>query len=291
MSQSAHAEMDGFEGVIGTLVAGYGGYVNFHSHLDRAATLKHKYLAHYGINPLDVATLPLQVKQVLTGELHRGPAYEKQDLEARMRAQLDLMIAGGVRQVVSFIDVTPDIGLVAIGVAAGLRREYADKIDFRIASHPIFGFKDDPDFEKSRWEVFMEAAQYADVIGALPEKDDRPDSIGEDEHLRRVIELGKVLHKEVHIHVDQENDPSQHQTLDLIQAVRWLGSPEIPDHKGPTVWAIHAISPSAYTEERFREVLEGLRKYNIGVVCCPRAALSMRQLRPISAPTHNSIAR
>jgi len=31
--------------------------------------------------------------------------------------------------------------------------------------------------------------------------------------------------------------------------------------------------------------------HNIGVISCPTAALSMRQLRPIQTPTHNSIAR
>ena len=34
-----------------------------------------------------------------------------------------------------------------------------------------------------------------------------------------------------------------------------------------------------------------LLKYNVGVIVCPTAAISMRQLRPISAPMHNSIAR
>jgi len=30
---------------------------------------------------------------------------------------------------------------------------------------------------------------------------------------------------------------------------------------------------------------------NIGIICCPSAAISMRQLRPLSSPTGNSIAR
>ena len=59
----------------------------------------------------------------------------------------------------------------------------------------------------------------------------------------------------------------------------------------PFVWAVHAISPSSYEEERFQKLLEGLVKYNIGVICCPSAAISMRQLRPIKTPTHNSLAR
>jgi len=34
-----------------------------------------------------------------------------------------------------------------------------------------------------------------------------------------------------------------------------------------------------------------LAELNIGVICCPSAAISMRQLRPLAQPTHNAIAR
>jgi cytosine/adenosine deaminase-related metal-dependent hydrolase len=34
-----------------------------------------------------------------------------------------------------------------------------------------------------------------------------------------------------------------------------------------------------------------LLKFNIGVIVCPTAAISMRQLRPINSPTHNCVAR
>jgi hypothetical protein len=57
------------------------------------------------------------------------------------------------------------------------------------------------------------------------------------------------------------------------------------------VWAVHAISPSCYDEARFQRLVENLRKYNVGVICCPTAALSMLQLRPMLTPVHNSIAR
>ncbi len=57
------------------------------------------------------------------------------------------------------------------------------------------------------------------------------------------------------------------------------------------VWAIHLISPSTYGEARFEKLLEGLLENQIGVICCPSAALGMRQLRPASTPTYNSIPR
>lgn len=275
------------------LVMGYGGHLNAHAHLDRAYTFAPRYLEHYGMTPLDATSAPLRVKQNLVGELHKGPAYQDVgDLKARMEQALRVMIEEGVRACVSFIDASPDIDLRAIGVAVELREAYRDRIDFQIAAHPIFGFKDDPQYpDKSRWEVFREACEIADIVGGLPEKDDRPDSVGFDEHLRRILLLGKELGKPVHVHVDQDNDQRQEHTLALIEAVRWLGSPDCSKGGEPTVWAVHCISPSAYSEEKFRRVLDGLRDQNIGVICCPRAALSMRQNRAVQAPTHNSIAR
>jgi cytosine/adenosine deaminase-related metal-dependent hydrolase len=57
------------------------------------------------------------------------------------------------------------------------------------------------------------------------------------------------------------------------------------------VWAVHVLSPSAYDEERFQALVERLARNDVGVICCPSAALGMRQLRPLATPTHNSIAR
>jgi len=280
-----------FAGAIHELALKYGGYLNAHAHLDRAGTLDNKYLEHCGTTPLSASSVPLRVKQTLTGELHKGPAYEAKNLKTRMTRCLKLAAATRTKRLVSFVDATPDIQGTAIRAAVELRDGFKDIVDLSIAAHPIFGFKTDAKFPKSRWETFEEACAIADIIGALPERDSRPGSVGADEHIRRVLGLGKNLRKEVHVHVDQDNDPRQNQTLDLIQAVRWIGSPEIQGQERPTVWLVHAISPSAYSEEKFKKTLDGLKEHQIGIICCPRAALSMRQLRSLNAPIHNSVAR
>ncbi|MBW2995210.1 hypothetical protein KY312_02570, partial [Candidatus Woesearchaeota archaeon] len=141
-----------------------------------------------------------------------------------------------------------------------------------------------------RWKLFERAAEKADVIGSLPERDDKAGHIGYDEHIRRMLKLAQKLHKPIHLQVDQANDPRENGTETLVEAVRWLGAPEVKNEK-TTVWAVHAISPSGYDDERFDKLLEAMKQYNIGCICCPAAAISMRQLRPINSYTHNSIAR
>src|SRR5205823_10199605 len=98
------------------------------------------------------------------------------------------------------------------------------------------------------------------------------------------------LRKSVHIHVDQQNDPGEDGTERVINAARRLGASPDPI-KEPMIWLVHVISPSTYDEARFEATLAALAELNIGVICCPSAALSMRQLRSIPTPTYNSIAR
>jgi len=274
----------------------YGGFYNAHAHLDRADTLGDEYLRHINTTPLEASSLPLSVKQNLTGDLQRGQAYTKEDLKKRMSQTIERLISYGTTRIDTCIDATPDImgdGLLAISVIEEIKLSFADKIKIRFAPNPIFGFKEGT----GRWEVFLEAAKRADFLSGLPEKDEvshkssSEGRIGFRGHLRRVIELGWELKKEVHFHLDQANHPEEHGTETLIEALRYFGCPQIPNHIGPSVWVIHMISPSAYPEERFARLVDGLLEFNVGVIVCPTAAISMRQLRPVVSPTHNCIAR
>jgi hypothetical protein len=65
----------------------------------------------------------------------------------------------------------------------------------------------------------------------------------------------------------------------------------VPRGQEPKIWLIHVISPSTYDEPRFQRLLAELVSLNIGVICCPSGALSMRQIRPVLTPAFNSIAR
>ena len=269
----------------------FGGWENAHTHLDRANTFSTKYWDHVNIDPHQAASFSLKVKQNFVGYLHTGLAYRPENLYERMKDELKRMISLRVKKVISFIDATPDVGLKAVEQAAKLREEFKEKIEFQIAAYPIFGLKEDIKEKPNRWEIFRKAAEMADLLGGLPSRDARKGAIGFNAHIKKILELGIELKKPIHFQVDQNNDPEENETEDLIQAVRWIGSPKIEGVSEPTVWAVHVISPSCYPEERFRKLIEDLLEYNIGVICCPSAAISMQQLRLKSAPIHNSIAR
>ena len=269
-----------------------GGWFNGHAHIDRAFVMESKYVEHADMDPWEISTYPLKVKQHITGVLHEGTAYTEKSLQKRLRQALDEAAATGTKRLDSFVDVTAVcVGLRALNIALAVQQEYTNKIDFRVGAYPIFGFKES---EPERWELFEEGAKRADYIGTLPERDALQGHIGFKEHFRRVLQLANSLGgKEVHFHVDQSNLPDENGTETLIEAVRWLR----PDRTGrreerePTVWAVHSLSISSYPEERFRKVLDGLKENNIGVIVCPTATLSNKQHRDVLVPMHNSITR
>jgi cytosine deaminase len=274
-----------------TRIKELGGIFNAHLHLDRAGTLDDVYMQSAGMQILETSYISLLKKHSLITALHEGLAYEKDDLVRRVNEYLDIMVAAGTTRADTLVDVTPDrVGLSAMQTLLEIKYERANQIDVRIGAYSPMGYTD---AEPERWELIEEASAHADFLGALPEADDvadYPDNIGFHEHCRRMLLLSQKLGKPVHVHVDQRNEPTECGTEKLIEAVNEFG-PIRTDSEEPSVWAVHLISPSTYPEERFEKMVQGLVEANIGVICCPSAALGMRQLRPLNSPTYNSIPR
>lgn len=286
-----HYAMSEYDEFLIDSVKALGGFYNAHSHLDRNSTLRLKYLQDIGIDPIEGASLPLRVKQNLTGELHKGPAYHPENLKNRITQSLNAQYSMLTTKIATMVDVTPDLpedGQLVLNIVNEIKDEMKDKIELEVGIHPIFGFKG-----VERWEVYKNAAKNCDFLGGLPEKDEPQTEgrIGFKQHLKRILLLGQEFHKPVQFHVDQANDPKENGTEILIEAVEWIGAPEIKGINSPTVWAIHVLSPSTYSQKRFNKLLDGLVRNNIGVISCPSAALSMRQLRSNNSPIHNSMTR
>ena len=273
-------------------VKNLGGWYNAHAHIDRAHTMQKKYYEHADMDPWQLVNAPLKIKQHATGVLHEGLAYRPDELKKRITSTIKEMIHFGYRRIDSFVDTTADcIGTSALEIALEIKHKYRQDIDFRVGAYPIFGFRKD---KQEYWDVFVKGAEMADFIGTLPERDALDKHIGYNEHIRKVIELANSLgNKEVHMHVDQTNDPEETGTETLIEAIRWLR----PDPEGhakktpPTIWAVHALSVASYDEERFQKLKKGLIETNIGIRFCPCATLSNKQDRTIYVPMHNAITR
>jgi cytosine/adenosine deaminase-related metal-dependent hydrolase len=268
-----------------------GGLHNAHLHLDRNSTLDPRYMAGVDLTVLTNSYVSLKKKHSLIHNLHAGPAFETADLETRVNACIDQMVSAGTRRADTMVDVTADrVGLSALDTLGEIRDRRRGEIELRLGAYTPFGFRDT---EPARWETYTAGAEKADFLGCLPEADDiedYPNNIGFEVHCERHLELAARLGKMLHVHTDQRNDPAERGTERLLDVMRVHGGPSSADG-APVVWAVHMVSPAAYDEDRHRRLVDSLLRCNIGVITCPSAALGMRQLRPIYAPTHNSIPR
>lgn len=269
----------------------HGGMFNAHLHLDRAGTFDDRYLAAIGHRMARDFSISLARKHAMIGDLHAGPAFERDDFFRRVNDTISDMVLAGTRRGDTMVDVTADrVGLTALAWMNEIRERWADRIDLRLAAYTPFGFDD---AEPQRWEVFTEGARQADFLGALPEADDTdhyPHHIGFMEHCRRVLELAQALGKMVHVHTDQRFEATERGTERLVEAVRRYGAPRSSDG-APMVWAVHMVSPSTYDDDRFYRLADALAAHDIGAIVCPSAALGMRMLRPLTAPTGNCMPR
>ena len=270
-----------------------GGIFNAHLHLDRSGTYHEtNEMLSAGTSGAETSSLSLSAKHSLIPAIHASHFYDDEDLANRVNVFLDLMVNAGTTRADTLVDVTSDrVKLSALKQFLALKRERQGTLDIQVGAYSPLGYKDS---EPERWDLLTEAAAMADFIGALPERDDQadyPDHIGFDEHCRRMLLLSQQFGKPLHIHVDQKNYPLEEGTERIIKLMRELGIPPPSATDEPMLWLIHVISPSTYEEGRFRRLLDSMAENRIGVICCPSAAISMRQLRPIMTPTFNSIAR
>jgi len=268
-----------------------GGYFNAHLHIDRAETLDQT-LQLLGVPDLsEASSISLGRKHALIPIVHASDCYDPALLEARVERCLQRLAALGTTRADSVVDVTDDrVGFTALDRLLGLGARMRGVIDFRVGAYSPLGFRDD---SPRRWAMIEEAAARSDFIGALPERDDHqdyPDHIGLEESCRRFLHLAQRLGKQLHLHVDQRNHDGEAMSEMVVRLSREIGPGRLAAPE-PLVWLVHMISPSTYDEARFAALAAGLVENGIGVICCPSAAISMRQIRPLPSPTGNSIAR
>ena len=264
-----------------------GGGFNAHLHLDRAGTLQ-KIQELQGQRSW---AEKLEKKHSLIEVIHQSDAYSPEALYSRAVKYIDLLVKFGSTNAESFIDVTSDgIGVRGIAEFANAKEKRSQEINLRLGSYNPLGFKlGDSACER----LLLDSMQYSSFVGCLPERDDSkryPDHIGFKASCRLHYELAISEGKDLHVHVDQRNDPSQNEAEQFLEAVDDIYKAP-PVDSVPEVWLVHLISPSRYPESRFMNLAKKLASLNVGVICCPSAALSMRQLRGRMSPTSNSIAR
>lgn len=244
------------------LVRQKGGFSNHHGHFDKA----------YLISPENLALGFADMEKKWELYRHLKENYTHEDLVERISRALQTVVDQGAQYCRTMVDADSIIGLKPIHAAVEVKERFKDKIRFEIGVQPLEGVLD-----MASREQYIEACKLADYCGGLPSRD-RP---REGEHLDIVMQTAKELNKMVEVHVDQENNPFQHET-------ELLALKTIEHGMQGRVYGIHSISVSAKDESEQDRIIKLAKEADIGIVICPSAALSMKQL-PMQGPLHNSI--
>lgn len=244
------------------LVRQRGGFANHHGHFDKA----------YLISPENLALGFADMEKKWELYRHLKENYTHEDLVERISRAVETVYQQGSKYCRTMVDADSIIGLKPIHAAVEVKERWKDRITFEIGIQPLEGVLDEESQKR-----YIEACKLADFCGGLPSRD-RPQ---EEKHLDIVMQTAKEYNKLVEVHVDQENNPYQNETELLCLKT-------IEHGMQGRVYGIHAISVSAKDESEQNRIVELCKEADVGIVICPSAALSMRQL-PMTAPLHNSI--
>jgi hypothetical protein len=239
-----------------------GGLANHHAHFDKAYLIT--------LENLRLSQVDMQKKWELYKYLKENYTFD--DLVERISRGVETMVEQGVTYCRTMVDADSTVGLLPIRAATEVKKRYADRIRFEVGVQPLQGVLDPASYEQ-----YAEACRMADYCGGLPSRD----APLEEKHLDVVLSLAKELGKCVDVHVDQENNPLQNET-------ELLAMKTIEHGMQGRVFGVHAISLAAKEEREQDRVIQKIVEADLGIIICPSAALSMKQLA-MSAPLHNSI--
>jgi cytosine deaminase len=250
------------EGIL-TQIASHGGWVDAHGHFDRAYTVT--------AGTLKMSRQSMEKKWTLVDRLKRESTEE--DYFTRIEKCVGACIAQQVKVCATFIDVDSLSELRAMKAAVAVKKKFAGKIELKLINQTLKGLSDPVE---RKWAE--KSLEYVDIIGGLPSRD-RPHP---GRHLDTLFSWAKETGKMVHVHIDQENNPDERDT-------ELLARKTIENGLEGRVVAVHSISVAAQSSSRRPEIYTLMKQARLCVVCCPSAALSMKQL-PVTSELHNSIA-
>ncbi len=238
-----------------------GGYVNSHTHLDRAYTVTPQMMARTKDHLFD--------KWKLVDEIKRSRTVE--EYASGITTALDMQSWYGVSDVCSFIDIDNVVGHKALDGAL-LARDNFDSVELYIACQTLKGV-----LERKSFELITSRIDDIDIVGSLP----GADRGREDQHLDVVMKLAKQSKKMLHVHVDQLNTPDEKETELLCRKTMEHGL------EGRVV-AVHSISLAAHKKDYRNDVYKMAKDAGMMFIACPSAWIDHPRSERLM-PFHNAV--
>ena len=238
-----------------------GGFVNAHSHLDRANTAR--------FFSKEEQYKFLEEKWKLVDKVKKDSDYWR--YKVRINSALNDQLKMGVNTVCSFIDVDPIASNRASIAAREVSQERKD-ITFLVACQTLKGV-----FDETSDGLLRNCLGYINIIGSLPGADKGRES----EHIDKVMGWAKQYKKRLHVHVDQLNTAAEKET-------ELLARKTIEHGLEGKVTAVHSISLACHPKSYREEVYKISKDAGLSFITCPGAWIDHPRREDL-APIHNAI--
>ncbi len=251
------------------------GMVNCHAHLDRA----------YTVTPAiwKQAQALMEEKWILNREIKKK--HTAKSIDERLTFCIENFLEQGITACRTHVDTDSVVGMLVVESAAKVREKYKNRFTLQLVAHPLEGFLNEnaDGFDKKKTDLFEKACAICDVVGGLPSRD-RKMAEGDRKHADFLFYVAKNLGKDIDVHIDQENNPDEKDT-------EWFVDKIIENKFQGRVTMVHAISVACQKEKNRLRIYKKIKESDTNITVCPKAAISMKQLKDKLAPIHNSLAQ
>jgi cytosine deaminase len=223
-------------------------FIESHIHLDKALLER--------VKPNLEGTLAGAIK--ITGELKKGFQYD--EVLARSRAVLEMLIAYGTTYVRAHPDTDPLGGLTGFKVMLQLKKEYANAVDMQVVAFPQEGIIKLP----GAFEILEEAMKLgADVVGGCPYNENSYEDTKK--HVDLVFGLAKKYNKDLDFHADFGDNPD-----DLrYRSIDYIIEKTIKEGYQGRVTVGHMTSLSSIDPALLKDTIARMAKAGINIVPLP----------------------
>lgn len=218
------------------------GLVESHLHLEKAFVMDRK--------PNRSGTL----MEAIAVSASLKPTFTREDIEARARRALKLLVSHGSTHVRAHAEFDPAQGFTGFDTVMDLKQEYRDIIDIQVAAFPQEGILKAPGTDRMMDEAMKKGA---DIVGGIPYNDTNAE-----EHIDWVFRLAKEYGKDLDFHQDFKDDAEG-------MSIEYLARKTIKEGYEGRVNVGHLTALGAVPPEQRDRLIALLRDAGISVMCLP----------------------
>ena len=246
------------------------GFVNAHTHLDKADLIKYMTSQHFGGT--------LVQNRALLKELKAN--YKVEEIKERARKVALEMAAQGATAIRTQVDVDPTAGLTPMRAVLELKKELAAKVTIQVSSFPQEGVLGDKKLGLLEESLRMGA----DVLGGNPVVEEGYEN--QRKNIDALFKLAQKYSKPLDVQVDESNNPANF-------LLPYVAHRTIAEGYQGKVTATHCISLSAVDDDAARLAIAKVAEAQMSVIITPSCNLITQFILPkgMKSRPNNSITR